>query len=100
VIDRLEADLPQAPTLTELAAEVGVHPAHLSRALQVRGETVGEYLRRRRVEQAERALAGPRPLAEIAADAGFADQAHFTRVFRRHFGMTPAARRRAMQTRF
>jgi AraC family transcriptional regulator len=100
VIDRLEADLTDAPTLTELAAEVGVHPAHLSRAFrQVRGETVGEYLRRRRVEQAERALAGPRPLAEIAADAGFADQAHFTRVFRRHFGMTPAAPRRANQPR-
>ena len=101
VMDRLEADLAQPPTLSELADEVGLHASHVSRAFrQACGETVGEYLRRRRVEQAERLLAGPQSLAEIAALAGFADQAHFTRVFRRRFGITPGARRRAMQTRF
>lgn len=101
VIDIIEADLAQAPTLGRLAAEVGSHPAHVSRVFrQTFGETVGEYVRRRRVEQAERALAGGLSLAEIAAAAGFADQAHFTRVFRKHFGMSPGARRRAMQLSF
>lgn len=98
VIDRLEADLAQAPGLTELARDCGLHPSHLARVFkQTRGETVGDYVRRRRVEQAEQALRrGGLPLAEIAAQAGFADQAHFTRVFRAHFGVAPGARRRAV----
>jgi AraC-like DNA-binding protein len=31
-----------------------------------------------------------RPLVEVACDAGFADQAHFTRAFKSAFGLTPA----------
>ena len=99
VIDIVEADLARAPSLGRLAAEIGVHPAHLSRAFRrIHGETIGDYVRRRRVEEAERALADEtRSLADIAASAGFSDQAHFTRVFRRHFGVSPGARRRALQ---
>jgi len=102
VVDLLEADLAQAPGLGELAAQVGMHPSHLARAFrQARGETLGDYVRRRRIEQADRALReGRLSLAEIAAAAGFADQAHFTRVFRRQIGMSPGARRRAMQAAF
>jgi len=101
VIDRIESDLARAPTLSNIAAEIGLHPAHLSRVFRrTCGETLGEYVRRRRVEEAERALASDLSLAEIAARAGFSDQAHFTRVFRRHFGISPGARRRAMQLSF
>lgn len=98
VVDRLEADLAQAPGLTELARDCGLHPSHLARVFkQARGETVGDYVRRRRVELAEQALIrSDLPLAEIAAQAGFADQAHFTRVFSAHFGVAPGARRRAV----
>jgi AraC-like DNA-binding protein len=39
------------------------------------------------------------PLAEIAASAGFADQSHFTRVFRRQVGTTPARYREQAQSR-
>jgi AraC-like DNA-binding protein len=31
-----------------------------------------------------------RPLAEVAAETGFADQAHFTRAFKSAFGLPPA----------
>lgn len=98
VIDRIEANLAEAASLTELARDCGLHPSHLARVFkQARGETVGDYVRRRRVEQAELELRGGElPLAEIAANAGFADQAHFTRVFRAHFGVAPGARRRAL----
>jgi len=99
VIDLLEADLANAPSLAGLAREAGLHPSHLARSFRAAlGETIGEYVRRRRVEQSLRALARPElSLAEIAAEAGFADQAHFGRVFKRHFGTTPGARRREMQ---
>ena len=78
--------------LGELAAASGVDPAHLARAFRLRhGCTVGEYGRRVRVAWAARELArGDAPLATVAAEAGFADQSHFTRVFRRHIGTTPA----------
>ena len=98
IIDMVESDLACAPSLGQLAAEIGLHPAHVSRAFRKTcGETLGEYVRRRRVEEADRALGSGLSLAEIAAQAGFSDQAHFTRVFRRHFGVSPGARRRAMQ---
>ncbi|MED5618364.1 helix-turn-helix transcriptional regulator [Ideonella sp. BN130291] len=100
-INRIEADLAHAPTLGELAGALQLHPSHLARCFrQARGETLGDYVRRRRVEEAERALAGELTLAEIAAAAGFADQAHFTRVFTRQVGVSPGARRRAMQAGF
>jgi AraC-like DNA-binding protein len=43
----------------------------------------------RRLDVARAWLREPRPLAETAVEAGFADQAHFTRTFKAAFGMTP-----------
>jgi AraC family transcriptional regulator len=98
-IDVLESDLANAPGLAALASAVGLHPSHLARAFRAaRGETIGEYVRRRRVEASIALLGRPDlSLAEIAAAAGFADQAHFGRVFKRQLGVTPAVRRREMQ---
>jgi AraC family transcriptional regulator len=83
--------------LSELAAEVGVHPAHLAREFRAHyGESVGEYGRRLRISWAAAELAaGKLSLAEIAVAAGFADQSHFTRLFWRYVGTTPARYRDA-----
>ena len=44
----------------------------------------------RRLDAArERILPAP-PLVDVACDAGFADQAHFSRMFKSAFGLTPA----------
>ena len=100
VVERIEADLVHTPTLGELARLAGVNPNHLMRSFKRRhGEPVGAYLRRRRLEEADaQVLLGERPIAGIAADAGFFDQAHFTRAFRRHFGVTPGLRRRMIRS--
>jgi AraC family transcriptional regulator len=59
------------------------------------GMSVGEYGRRVRLSWAATELvSGDRSLAEVAAEAGFADQSHFTRLFKRHVGTTPARYRR------
>ena len=52
----------------------------------------------RRLEFARDRMHRGRPLAEVACDAGFADQAHFTRVFKSAVGLTPT-RYRALRTR-
>jgi AraC family transcriptional regulator len=99
VIERLR-DTPQAtPSLVELAGIAGVHPAHLARTFKrVHGVSVGEYQRGLRVTLACRALRNrSRSIADIAAEAGFSDQSHFARVFRRLTGQTPSAYRISMQ---
>jgi AraC family transcriptional regulator len=99
--DRLHADLAARPSLADLAGAAGVHPVTLARAFRRSfGCTVGEYLRRLRIERAAQQLVvGTQPLAEIALAAGFADQSHFSNVFRRRIGMSPSAYRRAARGR-
>ncbi|MDQ2928823.1 MAG: AraC family transcriptional regulator [Caldimonas sp.] len=99
VVDAIESDLAQPPSLGALAAQAGAHPSHLCRVFRARyGETIGEYLRRRRVEESVVLLAaGDLSIAEVAAACGFADQSHYARLFKRRFGSTPGARRREMQ---
>ncbi len=102
VLDCLREDFARPWTLAALARETGVEAAELSRAFRRhRGETVGEHLRRLRVAFVyERLTAEPEaPLAGIAAEAGFADQSHLTRVFRRLAGTTPGAVQAALRRR-
>ena len=82
--------------LAELAATAGTHPTHVARAFRRHfGTSPGAYLRRLRVDWAREVIASShRPLVEIAADAGFADQSHLSRVFKAATGTTPAAWRR------
>lgn len=88
----LEDDFVSKRSLAELAAEVGVHPVHLCREFRNRYRTtIGDFVRRRRAEHGCTLLAdAERPLAEIALACGFSDQSHFTAVFKRLIGTTPA----------
>jgi AraC family transcriptional regulator len=92
VCDLLGARFAERLTLDEIAAVPGVHPAHLARVFrQVLGCTVGDYVRRLRIDFACRLLTrSDTPLVEIALAAGFVDQSHFSRTFRRQTGKSPA----------
>ena len=89
--DILRSQIRAALDVHGLAVQTGVHPAHLSRTFkQWTGTTLGEYLRKLRVEFACHQLGSSgRTLAEIALEAGFYDQAHFSRVFQQHMGIGP-----------
>jgi AraC-like DNA-binding protein len=76
-----------------------VHPAHLSRAFRRHeGRTPTALIQRRRVEHVWRRLCRPGApsLADIALEAGFSDQSHCTRVFKRLVGIPPGALRREL----
>jgi AraC family transcriptional regulator len=85
--------------LRALAATAGVHPTHLARTFRrFHGRPLGDYVTGLRIQRACRALSATEdPLAAIASDAGFTDQAHFTRTFRDTVGTTPARYRRMHQ---
>jgi AraC family transcriptional regulator len=99
VEELVRSDLDRALTVERIAERVGVHPVHLSRTWRrFRGLSIGESVQRARIDQAcRRIAAGSEPLADLALALGFADQSHFSRVFKRVTGMTPGAFRR--QTR-
>ncbi|MFC5231102.1 helix-turn-helix transcriptional regulator [Pseudonocardia zijingensis] len=89
------AGLPAARGLFPLADHLAVSPYRLSRAfVREVGVPVTRYRNRVRVGRAlERLEQGERNLALLAADLGFADQAHLTRTVREHTGCTPGALR-------
>ena len=78
--------------LSDIASEVGVHPGHLARVFRRRHhESLGTYVRRLRLDWAARRLTeSNESLSEVALGAGFADQSHLTRAFKRYLGLTPA----------
>lgn len=82
----------EAPTIAQLAGEVGVHPVHLARVFRAHYRVpLGTYVRRLRLEWcADRLLEDGRSIASIAVAAGFSDQSHLTRAFKRYSGLTPA----------
>jgi AraC family transcriptional regulator len=83
-------------SLTGLAALAEVHPSHLARIFREHyGCSVGDYIRRLRLDYAARELATDKPMAEIAIAAGFYDQSHFTHAFKLRMKMTPAQYRAA-----
>jgi AraC family transcriptional regulator len=90
--DLLHARFMDSLSLEEIARIVGVHPDHLAHAFRRQYHcTVGEYVRRLRIDFAcLQMTSSDTPLAEIALDAGFADQSHFTKTFKRLMGMTPS----------
>lgn len=93
--DLLHARFAEPLSLAAIAEQVDAHPVRLARAFRkAHGSSVGEYVRTLRVEDARRRLATTdAPLSAIAVSAGFCDQAHLTRVFKRATGLTPLAYR-------
>jgi AraC family transcriptional regulator len=91
--DLLEAHFDQPLSLSSVAREAGVHPVYFASVFRrSHGCSVGEYIRRLRVDFCRRRLAqkDAPPLTDIALAAGFADHSHFTRTFKRFTGMTPS----------
>ena len=91
VIELLHGSFFENLTLEHIALQAGIHPVHLATVFRQKFNcTVGEYTRQLKIEYSCRQISsGKLPLSAIALNAGFGDQSHFSKVFKRHIGMTP-----------
>lgn len=93
----VESNLDKPIRSADLATVVRLNPGYFCRVFRESfGEPPLQYISRRRIERAQRLmLSTDISLSQIAFDCGFADQAHFSRLFRKVAGDTPRAWRRA-----
>jgi AraC-like DNA-binding protein len=91
-------------SVATVALRHGVTPRSVQKLFETEGTTFTAYVVERRLTEAKRMLADPQlddhGIGDIALRCGFGDIPHFTRSFRRHFGMTPSdAREKARRER-
>jgi AraC family transcriptional regulator len=91
-IEMIQDNFPRRLTLISIADEVGVHPVHLAQSFRrFHGCTIGDYVRRIRIDYAcQELVRSDTSFTDLAIGAGFADQSHFTRTFKRAIGISPA----------
>jgi AraC-like DNA-binding protein len=93
----LEDNLAHNTRLQELAVVADLSEFTLLKAFRrAHGLPPHAYLTQRRLEGAKTALRGGLDIASIAADFGFADQAHLTRAFKKTYGITPSVYRKGI----
>lgn len=86
----LDADLFGTPSIAAAARELGAGPTTAARAFRrTFGIAPHAYVLGRRLEAARERILDGRPLADVAAEVGFVDQAHLGRRFKRFLGTTP-----------
>jgi len=93
----LHAHPTQLPSVAEIATALGVDAHELAWEFRGhQGESLGAYARRVRIDWAAgQLLLSGTELCALAHEAGFADQSHFTRAFKRQMGVTPGRYRSA-----
>lgn len=100
VQELLDANLSGRILLAELAGACNLSVRQFTRAFrQTTGMAPHQWLLHRRIDKARDLLANTtRPVASVAGECGFADQSHFTRIFKRVAGVTPVRWRRLRRT--
>jgi AraC family transcriptional regulator len=96
VTEFIDASLDSTIRLRDCASKARLSTSYFSHAFKATfGTTVCHYIRRRRIERAQQLmLQSNEPLSQVALACGFADQAHYCRVFRDVVGLSPNAWRR------
>lgn len=101
VRELLEEHFRESLNLNHIAGAVGRHPVHLAREFRRYFHcTIGEYVRQLRIDFAIKELSKSRSsISEIALNAGFSQQSHFTKTFKQATGKTPNEFRQSLLLR-
>lgn len=95
LVDLIESQLAEPPSLADLALAVGMRTAAFQKAFRASfGISPHQYVLTRRVERAKTMLQRDVRLMDIALSLGFASHAHFSGTFRIRTGLTPSDWRR------
>lgn len=87
----IEYNYPNSFTMEELSQRIGYHHSHFCKLFkQTTGVAPLHYLIRVRLEQSKQLLAQHIPVGQTALAVGFADPLYFSKLFKRHFGLTPS----------
>ncbi|SEC56514.1 AraC-type DNA-binding protein [Amycolatopsis tolypomycina] len=99
VLDYVEAHLGDDLGPGAIAAAHHISVRYLHKLFHDAGDTVGGYIRRRRLDRIRGQLADPgqarRSVASLAAEWGIAEASHFSKLFRAEFGVSPREYREA-----
>ncbi|TCT18254.1 AraC family transcriptional regulator [Melghiribacillus thermohalophilus] len=95
-IDFMETNIHEEISLESISRHVGLSPFHFHRIFHsILGETITEYVKKRRLSLAARDLfITNKRIIDIAFDYGYESQEAFTRAFKKMFGVTPGAFRK------
>ncbi len=90
-IEFLDAHLREPIGLADLSAVAGLSRMRFASQFRAAvGDPPYTYIIKRRIEEAQKLLLDPSwTIAAVASEMGFADQAHFTRMFKKIVGVTP-----------
>jgi AraC family transcriptional regulator len=89
--ERLRSQFTSSITLRDLAEEAGVHPVYFARTFkQTHGRTVGQCIQQLRLQFASKLILTGCPIGVAAAEAGFSDQFHLSRLLKRHYRVSPS----------
>ncbi|HEY8895199.1 MAG TPA: chromate resistance protein ChrB domain-containing protein [Niastella sp.] len=87
-------------SLKEISKDLSINPSYLSREFSKHFDNLsfGEYIRKQRIEKAMELMSTPTySLTAIAYLTGFSDQSHFTRIFKKHTGLSPSEYRKKIR---
>src|SRR6266853_3843414 len=100
VLLHIQRNLDRPLELEELASVACFSPFHFHRIFRgIVGESVMEYVRRLRLEQAAQKLRfSDSPVIDVALDAGYESHEAFTRAFSARFGLSPSSFRKTRKT--
>ena len=100
VLQEIEARYACNRTLADLGQELGVSQAHLSQLIRrSTGKTYSELVQEKRMEKAKELLAySETAVMDIAVEVGYSDQFYFSKLFKRLWGLSPAAWRKKVRS--